>query len=582
MKSIVAIEVLVSLATTCRLACVANLMKENKLQPPKAVETLPKEVLCHIANALGRQRYINYLVRTSPRLYVALNPLLYWLNRRRDEYSAPLWSTNQQLQPPKTIEALPAELLFQVADAVDNERYINYLVRASPRLYVALNPFLYWINRKRDEYSALLWSVNHDSMGTTLAAFAAGAHVETRSKNSRSVTALHIACRNGNQAMAELLLRRGADIEAENSGEYTPLQYAIAFEKESLAVVLIEQGADILHRKLDHTCGTMLHLAAAGGCWRTAEALLARGMAIDILDWETRTPLHHAARSTGSGPCQNRSSSTTFFQTLRVLLEHGANPDSKDLHAVTPRSLIQKERNSTIKKVLSPGFAIMLYEASSYEGGLWTQLALELDTRVGKWRQQHWEKCARQALRETKRDTEPHQVFDPQEVVEGTTEEIWALIDARREEAWKWDQSLALADMEEDQESVQRERCEYRNRRSYDTHKDWDQYSNTRSSLDGEFTFPFTVEQCAIQKAFDMYKFFEPREEAEARRLESAKSAEQVRKEKDVAWAQCEMRQRWAATHQRVMREETDQWEGVEDVRGLFGEDIRELFGDNE
>ncbi|MCK4319723.1 ankyrin repeat domain-containing protein [Candidatus Micrarchaeota archaeon] len=77
-----------------------------------------------------------------------------------------------------------------------------------------------------------------------------GADIET--KKSSHGTSLMLACRNGDNEMAEFLLKAGADINAENEIGYNALTMVVTiFEREKIRTrkkmvkMLIEKGADI-------------------------------------------------------------------------------------------------------------------------------------------------------------------------------------------------------------------------------------------------------------------------------------------------------------------------------------------------
>ncbi|KAJ6086218.1 hypothetical protein N7486_010499 [Penicillium sp. IBT 16267x] len=52
---------------------------------------------------------------------------------------------------------LPAELLFSVANFLEEERDINFLAQTNSRSYSLLNPYLYRPNSLKSRSSALLW-----------------------------------------------------------------------------------------------------------------------------------------------------------------------------------------------------------------------------------------------------------------------------------------------------------------------------------------------------------------------------------------------------------------------------------------
>jgi truncated hemoglobin YjbI len=83
------------------------------------------------------------------------------------------------------------------------------------------------------------------SAGDVVRALAhAGANVNTQSGVKRC-TALHMAARRGNVAVAEALLQHGANIEARDSLGETPLRRAVNCGKIDVAALLLAHGANV-------------------------------------------------------------------------------------------------------------------------------------------------------------------------------------------------------------------------------------------------------------------------------------------------------------------------------------------------
>jgi uncharacterized protein len=78
---------------------------------------------------------------------------------------------------------------------------------------------------------------------------ARGADVNARSKSTRFAkenTPLHAAAANRQVGVAELLLAHGADVNAKDGSGFTPLALAANSKNDLLVVILLEKGAQIV------------------------------------------------------------------------------------------------------------------------------------------------------------------------------------------------------------------------------------------------------------------------------------------------------------------------------------------------
>ena len=117
-------------------------------------------------------------------------------------------------------------------------------------------------------------------------------------KDGAGNTPLHQAAITGSVSISELLLSKGADINAINTQLNTPLHLAIQNGKDEVAKYLIEKGTDLTIQNIVKK--TPLHLTVRHSRKAIAELLIAKGVAIDARDDMGRTPLGLAARETGN------------------------------------------------------------------------------------------------------------------------------------------------------------------------------------------------------------------------------------------------------------------------------------------
>lgn len=116
-------------------------------------------------------------------------------------------------------------------------------------------------------------------------------------KNQNGETPLHIAAENDNIEGVRILLNAEADVEAQDRKGATPLFHAasVRFERQSkrgILNLLIERGAKVNARNT--ALGTPLITAASKGLEGTVESLLEAGAEIDAQNKDGQTALHAA------------------------------------------------------------------------------------------------------------------------------------------------------------------------------------------------------------------------------------------------------------------------------------------------
>ena len=104
-------------------------------------------------------------------------------------------------------------------------------------------------------------------------------------------TLLLVAARWGHHKIVRKCLRWGFEINHENDAGFTALQLAVGAGRGGTAEYLITKKAEF-----SNFGRTLLHDAAAAGLLGTTKELLLRGVPVNELDDDLRTPLHEAAR----------------------------------------------------------------------------------------------------------------------------------------------------------------------------------------------------------------------------------------------------------------------------------------------
>jgi ankyrin repeat protein len=203
-----------------------------------------------------------------------------------------------------------------------------------------------------------------------------GAHINARSERVTEPTPLHSAIAERRFDVAELLIERGADVNAAVRGKSPlcwvaehegpdriaalllahgasvdgtpagwPLREAVECNRPSIAKMLLKAGAIV--PKYEEPTWTLLHSAASHGCGEdTIEMLLKAGAPVDARTWrfepeEYRPSADDPNSPPGSG---NRTPLHVAVQAgnaaaAKALLAHGADIRAKTADGETPSSI---------------------------------------------------------------------------------------------------------------------------------------------------------------------------------------------------------------------------------------------------
>lgn len=143
-----------------------------------------------------------------------------------------------------------------------------------------------------------------------------------KSGAKKSGSLLHLACSRGYESMVRLLLADGGfGMETKDLGGRTPLLAAVENGQVEILTLLLNEGADYEARGAEEC--TSLMLAATVNSEEIVRALLQKGVSIEATDQRGRTALHFAAEEGHEA-------------ILKVLLENGADWRHKDNDGKTP------------------------------------------------------------------------------------------------------------------------------------------------------------------------------------------------------------------------------------------------------
>ena len=204
-----------------------------------------------------------------------------------------------------------------------------------------------------DDETPLMRAVRngHAEMVDLLLARGADVNARTRGRSKRGSTALNIAAYR--TSLIEVLILHGADVNAIGAGGATPLLAAIGAKDPAGVEILLRNGAD---PNFHSPRGVIPLHSAVSKHPQWVRTLIDYGADIQITTWEGDTLLHSISRRTpveiiellieeGLDPeALNRHKATPLYEAAQIgyldaaklLVEHGARFDSATLGGSTP------------------------------------------------------------------------------------------------------------------------------------------------------------------------------------------------------------------------------------------------------
>ncbi|MDD4954920.1 MAG: ankyrin repeat domain-containing protein [Candidatus Omnitrophica bacterium] len=154
--------------------------------------------------------------------------------------------------------------------------------------------------------------------------------------------------RDGGSEAVEVLIRKGADINAKDDAGHTPLQLCVASRNYQVAESLLKNGADIKVR--DKSGKTVLHWAAQEGSYNMSKMLIKYEAPVNAKDNNGLTPLHltvpsdslfrsgRAFLKKGKKPA-GLSAYAGHYEIAELLLKKGADINAVSNGGITPLNL---------------------------------------------------------------------------------------------------------------------------------------------------------------------------------------------------------------------------------------------------
>ena len=142
--------------------------------------------------------------------------------------------------------------------------------------------------------------------------------------NQDGMTLLHAVCRDGHQDFAELLIRRGAEVNLPDENGLTSLHYAVMSGNAKPVERLLELGCD--PNKLTKKMETPLHFAAKHSGIETVRLLIEHGASIKAIRWSLVESLKEQRRRQDLGYIESDQERVTALKSALGL----RTPESLD------------------------------------------------------------------------------------------------------------------------------------------------------------------------------------------------------------------------------------------------------------
>jgi ankyrin repeat protein len=155
--------------------------------------------------------------------------------------------------------------------------------------------------------------------------------------NKRLGGMLVIVAGQGNANLVDLLITRGADVNAQDKDGNTPLLMAALMDHVAIAEKLIGLGADV--NAQDNDRNTPLHWATEQNSFAMAELFIKKGAEVNVQDKYGSTPLHWAALNNSVAMAE-------------LLLKSGAEIDIKAKDGNTPLYYAKSMQNASVEEFL--------------------------------------------------------------------------------------------------------------------------------------------------------------------------------------------------------------------------------------
>ena len=190
-------------------------------------------------------------------------------------------------------------------------------------------------------------------------------------QNPQKLTALHSALTRGNPEIFDLILEKTDDVDAGDRNRATPLMYAVIYQNSRIENIdlLLAKGANV--NAVNASDQTPLHLAGYYGRTECGLRLIEAGAELDGVDKQGSTPFLAACTSSarlamelltrGADPlARNRQAQTALhlacqsnrLDVVKAVIDRFEDVDLRDNNSQTPLRLAVDRNNSDIVQLL--------------------------------------------------------------------------------------------------------------------------------------------------------------------------------------------------------------------------------------
>jgi ankyrin repeat protein len=208
---------------------------------------------------------------------------------------------------------LQNELLRDISEYLECERYINAVAQANRRLYRLLDSYLYRYNVQQSGSSALLWAAQHGQEATAQKSLREKANIQATDDDDNEAPLL-LAAENGHKQVVKLLVDKGAEVNAQGGGYGNALQTASARGYKEIVKLLLDKGAEVDAQGGYY--GDTLQAASAGGHEVVVRLLVDKGAEVN-------------AQGGPYGNALQAASARGYKEIVKLLLNKGANVNAQ-------------------------------------------------------------------------------------------------------------------------------------------------------------------------------------------------------------------------------------------------------------